>query len=258
MEGNPPPTDYAAILADMEAKYAALGNAISSLRAVLATGALGVALGDSFAFKDSVSVVLSPAAPGQGGMSLPRGAFLGKKAPEAIRLYLSAVRKKQTNKEIAQALKDGGLESTGNFDNYVTGGLFRLKNDGVVLRFDDGWGLAEWYPESFRNRVGQDKPQTKKKKRGKAAVRSKTATPPTKTATAPKDDAPKIKLGVQIEALLQANPSGLSKESIATVLGVNARVVDMLMAKLTAKGVVEKMPSGDYRSMKLREMPKAV
>ena len=102
MDGNPPPTDYAAILADMEAKYAILGNAITSLRALLGAGVVGP-VGD-------ISLPGSVPASNPGGMSmaLPRGAFLGKKAPEAIKLYLSAVRKKQTNKEIAQALKEGG------------------------------------------------------------------------------------------------------------------------------------------------------
>jgi hypothetical protein len=198
MEGNPPPTDYAATLADMEAKYAALGNAIASLRAALATGALGILLDIP---AGSVPAGQAPGIP----VSLPRGAFLGKKAPEAIKLYLSAARKKQTNKEIAQALRDGGLESTGNFDNYVTGGLFRLKNDGVVLRFDDGWGLAEWYPESFRSRVVEKAAGNGKRKPKKKTVRkSKT----TEAKAAPKTPPAAATPGLEhrIEAVLRAEP----------------------------------------------------
>src|SRR5258707_1697319 len=101
-------TDYAAILADMEAKKVALETAIAGLRAALATGALGVAVGDSLQFKDSVAVSLSSppsagAAPSGGSIALPRGAFLGKTATDAIKLYLSSARRKQTNNEIAQA-----------------------------------------------------------------------------------------------------------------------------------------------------------
>jgi len=172
MEKDYPATDYAAILADMEAKKASLENAIAGLRAALATGALGVIgvkVGDALAFKDSAGPALPPASISVGQpISLPRGAFLGKTGADAIKLYLTAARRKQTNKEIAQALRDGGLESTGSIDNLVTNSLFRLKQEGTVLRFDDGWGLAEWYPESFRTRVAEKSANNgkKKKKRG--------------------------------------------------------------------------------------------
>ena len=124
--------DYlAALLADMEAKKAALEAAISGVRAALASGALGVP-GDLVA-----SAPMDSAAPNGISVSLPRGAFLGKKATDAITLYLGAARSKKTNKEIGQALKDGGMESTGSFDNLINGALFQLKNKGIVLRGED-------------------------------------------------------------------------------------------------------------------------
>ena len=82
---------------------------------------------------------------------------MGKSIPAATKLYLSAVKKKQTTKEITNALRDGGVESTSkNFDNIVTTALHRLRMSGVLLRFKDGgWGLAELYPANIRASIGQ-------------------------------------------------------------------------------------------------------
>jgi len=92
--------DYlAALLADMEAKKAALEAAISGVRAALASGALGVP-GDLVA-----SAPMDSAAPNGISVSLPRGAFLGKKATDAITLYLGAARSKKTNKKLGKRSK---------------------------------------------------------------------------------------------------------------------------------------------------------
>src|SRR5207248_11676301 len=113
------------------------------------------------------------------GGDIPKGAFLGKSIPEAISIYLKTVRKKCTGSEIAQSLKKGGIESTSrNFQLTVTNTLYRLKEAGKVLRFEDGWGLSEWYPEGLRSRVDQKK--TKGKKSGpkkKKAPTKHNATP---------------------------------------------------------------------------------
>jgi len=165
MEKDQQAPDWAVVLAGMETKAAAWLSAAKSLRAALAaeTGAQQA--------EGSPAVTMASGS----GVSFPRGAFHRKTATEAIKIYLEAVRVKQTNKEIAQALKDGGLESTGNFDNYITHGLFRLKKDGIVLRFDDGWGLAEWYPESFRARIEEKAEGTKKRKKRRPTAPKKTA-----------------------------------------------------------------------------------
>src|SRR5271166_4055386 len=97
--------DYGAILANMEAKKAALEAAIASLRAALAMGALGASgdLPEGIAAA-SVSAALY-------GGDVPNGAFLGKSIPDAAKLYLEIVKKKQTSREIAEALQKGGIES---------------------------------------------------------------------------------------------------------------------------------------------------
>jgi hypothetical protein len=106
---------------------------------------------------------------------LPVGVFRGKGVKEAIVIYLEATKRKQTNKEIAAGLAKGGIATTAaNFESTVATALLRLKNDGVVLRFPDGWDLAGSYPESLRARLakGEDRASrpTKKTKRRKAAT----------------------------------------------------------------------------------------
>jgi len=54
---------------------------------------------------------------GQGVTQLPVGIFRDKGLKEAIQLYLEAGRRKQTNKEIATSLQEGGFPTTAeNFE----------------------------------------------------------------------------------------------------------------------------------------------
>ena len=161
--------DFAEFLAVLEAKRAALDALIGSYRAALSLGALGQP-GD---------VDVTPyRGPGGGGGSaaidLPQGALLGKSLPAAIHLYLSAARRKQTTREVVTALKDGGVESTSrNFENTVATALHRLKAAGTVLKFNDGWGLAEFYPESIRSRITAQADQKATAKKTAATKRRK-------------------------------------------------------------------------------------
>jgi len=91
------------------------------------------------------------------------------------------------------------MESTGSFDNLINGALFQLKNKGIVLRFDDGWGLAEWYPESFRTRVSEKTDTAKRKTKKKKTAQKAKAT------QAPK--APTIGLQQRIETMLRSQPT---------------------------------------------------
>ena len=99
---------------------------------------------------------------------LPVGAFLNKSVPEAIELYLSSVRQKQTGRQVADALKAGGLESKAKkFDNAVNTALHRLMKAGKVLRFSDGWALARFYPPHIRTSA-QASPKTSRTENGGA------------------------------------------------------------------------------------------
>ena len=84
---------------------------------------------------------------------------------------------KQTNKEIAAGLRQGGIVSTSsNFEATLATALGRMREDGKLLRFPDGWDLASSYPDSLRSRLDNKdaKPKAaKSKKRSKAAAKAK-------------------------------------------------------------------------------------
>src|SRR3984957_13537813 len=139
--GNPEPFDYTAIIADLEAKKAALEATLTGLRAAQAVGALGQP-GDA----PSGGITALPF--GANGGEVPVGAFLGRSIPEAARLCLQIVKRKMTTREIAEALKKGGIESTArNFPGQVHSILIRASkpSDSPIMKLDRSfWGLAEW------------------------------------------------------------------------------------------------------------------
>jgi hypothetical protein len=237
--------DYAAILADLEAKRATLDNAITSLRAVFASGALGQASeGTTLDFSSpSVSGALH-------GGEIPAGAFLGKSIPEAVRAYLSLVKKKQTTREITDALVKGGMESSGkgSFESIVGAALYRVRSQGDIVRVKGAWGLAEWWPAGIRAAAGQEKRRPRKSK--KPATR-KAKTPLVSgrgTATLAGQPADK-KLSDRIVEMLASHPSQeFGKEYLSKQYGVKANVIPMVMASLVKKGVVVMSAPGTYRA----------
>lgn len=233
MDNDTQGNDYALkFLADMEAKYAALGNAIASVRAALNIGALG-GLGTS------PELATQPTSASATGAALPRGAFLGKSIAEAIKIYLNAVRTRKNNKDIAQALKDGGAVSTGKFDNRINGALFQLKKIGEVLRFEDGWGLAEWYPESFRTRVAEKTARATSGKRKSNKKSTQKAKPTKDLQTKPPG------LQQRIETLLRSQPTRVfPAQEIAQSLNVNLGAVNLTLGKMTSKGKIGKWQGG--------------
>jgi hypothetical protein len=248
MESDIHPNDYAAkFLADMEAKYAALGNAIASVRAALNVGALGGlgTMGDA-----------SAGIPVSGGMgtpvALPRGAFNGKTAKEAILILLGAMQTRKTNKEIAQALKEGGLVSSGNFEAYITSSLFRLKEEGTLLRFDDGWGLAEWSPPALRSRVEKTAASVKRKATKKTTRKSRKPQPAKEPGTPG--------LQAQIETLLRSNPTHVFSvlEISKNLGGMVPGAISLSLGKMAVKGKAKKLPNG-YQAPgdNVQQMPKA-
>src|ERR1700722_6017337 len=97
--------DYGVFLADLEAKRTVLDQAIASVKAVMASGAMGISVGDVLpVISDSASIRLH-------GGEIPVGAFLGKSIPEAAKLCLQITKKKLTTREIAESLQRGGIET---------------------------------------------------------------------------------------------------------------------------------------------------
>jgi hypothetical protein len=242
--------DSTSLKASIEAK-------ISAWQAVL--DALAVAQATDVA---DFGVAATSAVPGDLGrpIDLPKGAFHGKSVPVCVELYLSAGKVKRTNKEIAAALKKGGVESNAkDFDTVVNGALFGLKKAGKALRFDDGWGLAEWYPAHIRAVtpvVGNGSKKTAKKGKRKPARKSTTAKPavgplaePTVKSTAKPPSPPAAKPSARIDELLHSKPGmeyGL--DTIAQTLGLGTKFVRLTLGKLAKAGRVEKTPENMYRS----------
>jgi hypothetical protein len=232
-------TEWAAMLADAEAKKVALDELISSIKKAMALGAVGRP-GDITIQPSAGSLVMGQP------IDLPVGAFMNKSLPAAIKLYLSAVKKKQTTQQIAAALKEGGVETTAsNFEPVVTGALWRLKGK-EVLRFKDGWGLAEHYPEHIRKSVSQGKRSPGKKKTKR--------TPKTKSK---KDASPKASVVVpiskgleqRIETVLKSDTDkSFSPAEIAKLLNVNIKGVPLALGRMAVKHMAEKCGDGKYRA----------
>jgi len=233
--------DPTAILAYLEAKVVALQNLIASWKAAQAVGALGPA-GD---LPEGIGV--AKAAP----VELPVGLLRSMSLPEAVKTYLSAAKRKQSIKEIAEALKQDGVESTAaRFETVVTSALNRLKKSGVVLRFKDGWDLAESYPEQLRNRLLQE---------SKASLTAKKKPPKAKNPKQPIVHG----LGWKIKLRLESeSPKAYSSKEMAEALGMDdVAPVAMTLGRLVAEKKVAKVAGGKYQAMgaaRVQEMPKAI
>jgi hypothetical protein len=229
------PVDWGAVVAELEAKRAALDKAIASLRVVIASGVLFAAAEDAMpAMADSVGVL-------HGG-EVPIGAFLGKSIPEAAKLCLQIVKKKMTTREIAESLQKGGIETTAktSFPSIVHSILMRATRSGTgILKLDRShWGLAEWYPSGMRAAVAGDR--RSRKRRGRAHK------PPSE---------PAITNGLAVakprERILQVlhNQPGmeLSLQELAEHLRMPKRAVNMALINLVHVNAIQKTAGGKYR-----------
>jgi hypothetical protein len=178
-------------------------------------------------------------------VELPRGAFLGKSLPAAIKLYLHAIKRKQTIREIATALREGGVESTSpNFEGVVTGCLNRLKANGELLRFKEGWALAEFYPENLRNRLSHEG-KTRKKSSKKSASKKTT-----KGKAESESNAKDSGLTLRIEEYLQKKRGGewVSAGEIVNAVNAEPKSFPLVMGRLVKKHGWEKGADGKYRA----------
>lgn len=248
--------DYSVMLADLYAKRAGIDAAIAGL--IAASGGVYVA-------GHEANAGVPFAANGSGDRQpteLPRGAFLGKSLPAAVKLYLSAVMKKQTIKEITAALREGGVETRSpSFENVITGCLNRMKSNGEILRFKDGWGLPEFYPEHLRRSLSQGI-AAKSKTTGKKTKKAKKTAKPAKGDQQGKPQTPQVgAAGDRIREFLTNNLGVFysSKEIAEHLPGLQSNVVAMMMSKLAPKHGLEKSPDRKYRVgfNNVQPMPKA-
>lgn len=188
-------------------------------------------------------------------IDLPEGAYNGKSLPQCVKLYLSAAKRKKTIKDIATALREGGVESTSpNFEGVVNGALFRLKATGEVLRFKDGWGLPEWYPANIRSSAPASAKRSKSKKKAKKSksepapkAEAKTEKAEQKSAKVTEIPNPQEKTEPRVMSFLRANHREASAEAIATALGLKIQTTHLILGKLTHKRLIQKLESGHFK-----------
>jgi hypothetical protein len=192
-------------------------------------------------------------------MDLPVGIFRDKGVKDAIVLFLEAGRRKQTNKEIATGLLKGGIATTSeNFEATVATALIRLRREGIVLRFPEGWDLAASYPDSLRMRLedkgGNGKASKKRAKAKKPAARKTKASPAqnrAKPAKAVKKPTPAASpISERITAYLQTRGTAFTTtQELASQLKTGEAFMRLTLGKMARKEVIEKDAVGRVRLM---------
>jgi hypothetical protein len=133
------PLDYAAFLADLEAKRDALNKVITDLKDYLGL--------ESHAPAERGAPHMTVRAGGK--VDIPSDAFFNMKIPDAIVKYLKVVRGKQSVRQITDAMEQGGLKSLAKdaYNNIYTT-LMRMSKspDAAIIKVGSDWALAEWYP----------------------------------------------------------------------------------------------------------------
>lgn len=243
--------DYAAFLADLEGKRQALDQTITAMRLALSIGALGP-------MSDVPPAVVNGMLPGNfmvpsiSGGEVPNGAFLGLSIPDATKLYLEIIKKKQTSREIADALQKGGMETNSkNFPQMVHSVLDRASkaNTGIVKLDRSHWGLATWYPASLRSagkyqgRGAGRRKVRKARGTGKTQLALKRAIISGTVNTEPV----KKKANERAEEYLHSQPlAEHSLESVGHHLGIGLKGTRLILGKLVKAGKARVSAPGMY------------
>jgi hypothetical protein len=177
---------------------------------------------------------------GAGGhpIELPVGVFRDKSIKEAIEIYLRAGRRHQTNKEIATGLQKGGIATTAaNFEATIATALGRMKDEGTVLRFPDGWDLSASYPDSLRARL--ENPKARKTRRPKTPK-------PSKSRLARGDDKTAL-----VQSVIDQAANGMTVGSIEDALsaiGIEASrdYIRVVTRRLVKRGLAERRQGKFY------------
>ena len=123
------PVDWAAALADVEARIAKLQIMAESIREFMAAGNLSPL----------------PGGPGGGGGGIRPDAFLKMSIPEATKKLLEMTRVKQSTQEVMDALEKGGLPPS-KYNTVYSILSRRATQVGDIINMKGDWALAEWYP----------------------------------------------------------------------------------------------------------------
>ena len=128
------PRDYAAFLADLKARRAALDQAIGGIEALIGSGELSNVVTQSGAQNGAPTVAIEP------------DSFYRLNTVDAAKKYLGMTgRKVQSTEQIVDALRRGGLTVK---PETITSLLQRAAREpnAEIRRVSRGmWGLASWY-----------------------------------------------------------------------------------------------------------------
>jgi hypothetical protein len=163
-------SELAAWLAELEAEHTARALVIASVRQKL-----------GFPADEAGPTPVVPSLPtGQRAVTdsasgpIRSDTFFRLSIPEAVQKYLRMAKRPQSPKDIAAALKRGGvLSQATHFYANVTTALKRLQDAEKVVNTKEGWGLAEWYPNKPRGDAARPKVKPKKRATRRAALASK-------------------------------------------------------------------------------------
>ena len=134
------PSEYDAVIVDLENQILELQSTVETLKRLRDKG--------------PVSSEATPLPPRrmpvlrtEGEPEFPSDYFMKMSLPDAVKTYLSMVKRKQSTKQIMDALGRGGYpHRSKKFYNTVFGVLNRhWKTVGEIVKVDGDWGLAEWY-----------------------------------------------------------------------------------------------------------------
>lgn len=146
------PIDYTAVLADLEAKRGQIDAAIAVIRTLVGEGSAAQPQGnggdeDNLASLASAAFTGTAATPPRTAATVQSDSFFRLSTAAAVKKYLGMVKRPQTPRAIAEALRAGGQvhatdEKTAYINVYTA--LRRGKGDFAKTRTGE-WGLVEWY-----------------------------------------------------------------------------------------------------------------
>lgn len=134
-----------------------------------------------------------------------------------------------------------------DFGPSLRGVLHQLKKRGDLLRFKDGWDLAEAHSTALRNRLAKDQAKPKKvpKKSGRKAKAAK--------AKAPKPVGPKgPSIDDRVQAFLSAKPmEWFTPKQVADGLReTNTKSIALAFARLVRYGRIAKQDDGRFAAVR--------
>jgi hypothetical protein len=129
----PVPINYAAVVADLEAKRAELDSAIAAMKILMQqTGSLAA---------------VTPPVPRISSLDeVPPDAFVGLSISNAVRRLLEMMQRRLSMREILEGLRAGGLKAN-KYRNVYSIIRGREAYQADIIKVNRQWGLAEWNPE---------------------------------------------------------------------------------------------------------------